>query len=264
VKVADGDVNWSTVVEGAVVPEWFEDDAYWEVVEPRLFTPARLAAAADEADQIAALVNLPPGAAVLDLCCGPGRHALALAGRGFRVTGVDRKQSFLDQGRRRAEADQLTVEWVRSDMRDFLRVEAFDAVINLYTSFGYFEDAADDRKAVLNVYRSLRPGGAFVIELMGKEILARIFRQRRWTQEGDVIVLEEGRIDKAWTWLENRWIVIKGGVVREFPVRQRLYSAAELMALLRECGFRDAAAYCDFVGGLYDDKATRLVVVARK
>ncbi len=246
------------------MPEWFEDEAYWEVLEPRLFTPARWAAAADEADRIAALVNLPPGAAVLDLCCGPGRHALALARRGFRVTGVDRKRSFLDEGRRRAEADQLTVEWVCADMRDFVRAEAFDAALNLYTSFGYFEEADDDRRVASNVCESLRPGGAFVLDLMGKEVLARVFKPRRWTQEGDVVVLEEGRIEKAWTWLENRWLVIKDGAVREFPVRQRLYSAAELMALLRQSGFREAAAYGDFAGGPYDENATRLVVAARK
>ncbi|UCH78300.1 MAG: class I SAM-dependent methyltransferase [Candidatus Coatesbacteria bacterium] len=246
------------------MPEWFEDEAYWEVLEPRLFTPARWAAAAEEADQIAALVEVPAGGAVLDLCCGPGRHALAFARRGFRVTGVDRKQSFLDEARRRAEDEGLNVEWVCADMREFLRLEAFDAAINLYTSFGYFEEAADDERVTSNVYRSLRPGGAFVLDLMGKEILARVFRPRRWTQEEDVIVLEEGRIQKGWTWLENRWIVIRDGVVREFPVRQRLYSAAELMALLRGCGFREASAYGDFVGRVYDENASRLVVAARK
>jgi SAM-dependent methyltransferase len=244
--------------------EWFEDDGYWEAVEPRLFTPARLEAAEAEAGQLATLLALPAGAAVLDLCCGPGRHALALARLGFRVTGVDRKASFLEEGRRRCAAEGLALEWVRADMREFAREGAFDAALNLYTSFGYFEDIDDDRKVVRNVYRSLRAGGAFMLELMGKEVLARIFRPRRWTREGDVIVLEEGRIEKAWTWLENRWTVIRGGVVREFPVRQRLYAAAELMALLRECGFRDTTAYADFAGAAYDETATRLVVVGRK
>lgn len=246
------------------MPEWFEDEAYWEVLEPRLFTAARWAAAAEEADQIAVLVDLPAGGAVLDLCCGPGRHALAFARRGYRVTGVDRKQSFLEEARRRAEAEGLAVEWVCADMREFLRPEVFDAAINLYTSFGYFEEAGDDEKVVSNVHQSLRPGGGFVLDLMGKEILARVFRPRRWTQEEDVIVLEEGRIEKGWTWLENRWIVIRDGVVREFPVRQRLYSAAELEALLRRGGFRETAAYGDFVGGPYDENASRLVVAARK
>lgn len=74
----------------------------------------------------------------------------------------------------------MKVEFVQDDMREFRRPVAFDAVINMFTSFGYFEDQADDRKVVNNVYESLKPGGSFLLELMGKEVMSRIYQERTW------------------------------------------------------------------------------------
>lgn len=227
--------------------EWFEDDAYWEAVRPRLFTAERWAAAADEVRHITELLEITPPAAILDLCCGTGRHALEFARQGFRVTAVDLTESFLEEGRERARAEGLTVEWIRDDMRDFVRAGAFDVAVNLFTSFGYFENAEDDKKVVANVYSSLRQGGSFVLDLTNKEDLERRLGEGQYSR------------DK-----EDRWIVIENPVVRERPVRQRVYSAAGLISLLRECGFREATAFGDLAGAPYDHTAKRLVVVGKK
>jgi SAM-dependent methyltransferase len=190
---------------------------------------------------------------------------LELARRGFRVTGVDRTAAYLEQARRQAEAEGLTVEWVQADMREFCRPDAFDAAINLYTAFGYFEDPADDRAVATNLLRSLRSGGGLVIELMGKEVLARIFLERYWTELPDgTLILEEGQIRPGWDWVENRWILIRGTERTEFRVSHRLYSAVELSSLLTGCGFASVDVYGGLDGSPYDHTARRLVVVARK
>ena len=243
---------------------WHEQNAFWETVAPTLFTQRRWSDAPAEVEQVVSLLGIEPGAHILDLCCGVGRHSLELARRGFQVTGVDRTRLYLDRASRQAEAEGLQVEFVQSDMRTFCRPDAFDAVVNLFTSFGYFEDPEDDHQVALNVYRSLKSGGVFLLEMMGKEVLARIFRERDWYEEDGVLILQERKITKNWGWMESRWILFADNNRTELKLSHRIYSAVELASLLAECGFAHLDAYGDLEGRAYDHLARRLVVVARK
>ncbi len=244
------------------VKPWHEQDAFWETVAPVLFVQRRWSDAPAEVGQVVALLGIEPGAHVLDLCCGVGRHSLELARRGFQVTGVDRTRPYLDRASQQAEG--LEIEFVQSDMRSFCRPDAFDAVVNLFTSFGYFEDPKDDGQVALNVCRSLKPGGAFLIDMMGKEVLARIFSERDWYEENGVLILQERKITKNWSWMENRWIIVADDNRTELNLSHRVYSAVELTSLLTECGFAHVDAYGSLEGTDYDHLARRLVAVARK
>ncbi|MFQ5595926.1 MAG: class I SAM-dependent methyltransferase, partial [Anaerolineae bacterium] len=229
---------------------WHEDDVFWEAWAPQMFTEQRWEMASEEVDAVIQLLDLSPGAHVLDLCCGPGRHSLELARRGFRITGVDRTPAYLDQARRLATEEGLEVEFVQADMRDFRRPETFDGAVNLFTAFGYFEDPAEDLQVVQNLHASLKPGGRLVMEMMGKEVLARIFLESNWQETDDgVLVLEKRKIRSGWDWIDNRWIIIDGEERREFAVGHRLYSGAELAALLRQAGFDSVELYGALAGG---------------
>lgn len=81
----------------------------------------------------------------------------------------------------------MTPEFMQADMRAFRMPVGFDLAINLFTSFGYFEEEADDRKVLANVLASLNSGGAYVMDMMGKEILARSFQERDWRDSGHPI-----------------------------------------------------------------------------
>jgi SAM-dependent methyltransferase len=243
---------------------WFEDEAFWKATRPILFSQARLGNAAHELEQILGLLKLSPGAQVLDLCCGVGRHSLELVRRGFRVTGVDRNTEYLKEAKQRAKAEGLPVGFVRSDMREFRRQGAFDAAINMFTSFGYFKDPREDQRVIRNMYRSLKPGGRLLIETMGKEVLARIFRHRDWYEQSGYLVLEERRVTPDWSRIESRWVLIKGKMRREFTISLRLYSACELRDLLKGVGFRRVEIYGGLSGVPYDHQANRLVAVAKK
>src|ERR1035441_7575659 len=134
--------------------EWFEDEALWRELYPYVFPAERVAAAAGQVTQILALTGAA-GGAVLDLCCGPGRHAVEFARRGFQVTGVDRSRFLLERARERADAAGVAVEWVLDDMREFARPAAFDLACNLFTSFGYFEREEDNLRVLGDVRPSL-------------------------------------------------------------------------------------------------------------
>jgi SAM-dependent methyltransferase len=178
---------------------------------------------------------------------------------------VDRTDSYLVEARARAEDAGLPLELVLADMRAFVRPNTYDVAVNLFTSFGYFEDENENLRVLANLHTSLRPGGALVMELAAKEVLAREFRERDWTELSDgTLVLQERRIARGWTWIESRWIIIKDGERRELPLAHRIYGASDLTTLLNEAGFANVRVYGDLSGSPYDHTAKRLVVVARK
>lgn len=243
---------------------WHERDDFWETVHPILFPAKRISAAGEEVEQVMSLLDLQAGLSICDLCCGVGRHSLELARRGFQVTGVDRTDLYLQEAQNKAKKEGLDIEFVKDDMRTFCRPDSFDVVINMYTSFGYFGDPSDDRRVLENVYTSLKSNGKLLLELMGKEILARVFRERDWREENGVVILEEGKIGKNWGSVENRWIMLKDGKTYEGRFSHRLYCAVGLCDLLKDCGFGRVDVYGDLSGSAYDQKAKRLVVVAHK
>jgi SAM-dependent methyltransferase len=234
------------------------------MVYPILFSQRRLANTLTEVDDIISLLRVSAGARILDLCCGMGRHSLEFARRGFSVTGVDRTPFYLKKAIKSARTEGLNVEFILDDMREFRRTDTFDAVMNLFTSFGYFEDAEDDRQVLKNVFCSLKSGGLLLLEMMGKEVLARIFLERGWREEDGIIILEERKLNRDWSWIDNRWIMLKGDRRKEHRVSHRLYSAAELSSLLHETGFGAIEVFGGLDGSPYDHTARRLIVVAHK
>jgi len=243
---------------------WHKNDEFWELFEPILFDEQRQSIAKSEIDNVTALLEMQKGERVLDLCCGTGRHSLELARQGFDVFGVDRTPSFIEKARQDAEDSNLDVEFAVGDMKDYCEPNSFDVVTNLFGSFGYFENADDDRQVVRNMYASLRSGGRFLIETMGREIAAREFRERDWSEHDDTLVLSERKPIQNWSRIQTRWIVIKGNQRIDHTVSVRSYSSTELSLLLSDFGFVSVQVYGDLEGRDYDHEAKRLVVVGTK
>jgi SAM-dependent methyltransferase len=244
---------------------WHETEEFWSDTEFLLFGERRIAIAVEDIDNLVSLLNLTPEMSVLDLCCGVGRHSLEFARRGYRVTGVDRTERYLERAKAIAKEEGLDVEFVCQDMREFRRPEAFDVAINMFTSFGYFDDPLEDRRVAENLFASLKPGGGLVMEMMGKEVIARIFQERDWHEMDDgTIVLEERSVTRGWSWMENRWIILRNDQRLEQHFCHRPYSSAELTSLLLDCGFESAQAFGGVDGSPYDHTAKRMTVVARK
>jgi SAM-dependent methyltransferase len=244
--------------------EWFDDDSLWREVFPLLFPEGRSAGAGRDAGDLLRLVR-PKGKVVLDLCCGPGLYSIPLAKRGYRVTGVDRTRYYLARARARAKREGVRIEWVRRDMRDFVRPDAFDLVLNMEASFGYFEDGREDLRVLRSILESLRPGGVFVMELLGKEQLARIFAPVtcRTLPDGARVVQRHEIIDD-WTRIRNEWTIVRRGRARTYTFRHRLYSGQELRDLLLGAGYAHVKLFGGFRGEEYGLNARRLVAVGRK
>jgi len=243
---------------------WHEYEAFWRAWRDWGFNEELLDEAGPEVEQIAVLAGVEAGARVLDAACGFGRHSVAFAQRGFQVTGVDRVASYLDEARERVQAEGLDAEFILSDLRTFQSPDPFDLAVNCMTAFGYFEDQADNVRVMQTLCDALKPGGALVMDLMGKEVLARVFQVRDWTERNGVFLLQERKVERGWSWMNDRWLYITPDGQHEFPVCLWLYSAQELTDMARGVGFSEATAYGDFEGNPYDHEAKRLVMVARK
>lgn len=206
---------------------------------------------ADVVDDVERLLGLSPGAAVLDIACGFGRIAGPLQARGYDVTGID----FSAKQLQLAEERNPGPRYVEADMR---RPPAgpFDGAINLFSSFGYFEDRSDDAAAVRAWAESLRPGGILVMELMHRDRVAHL-HGRPIEHPGPVS--EEGETD--WVTGVRAATVTYGAIVKKFRVR--LYTVTELVQMLHEAGFRDVGAFGGLDGGPVSPEA-RLVLRAVK
>jgi SAM-dependent methyltransferase len=101
------------------MPEWHEQDEFWEALEGWLFDEERLSETPREVSEAIGLLGLEPRARILDLCCGPGRHSIELARRGYRVVGVDRTARYLEAARRRTAEEGLSIEFVAVERREY-------------------------------------------------------------------------------------------------------------------------------------------------
>jgi SAM-dependent methyltransferase len=243
---------------------WFEDETLWRELYPYVFPLERVAAAQGQVTRILALAGVA-GGALLDLCCGPGRHAVEFARRGFTVTGVDRSRFLLERARESALAAEVAVEWVLGDMRQFERPAAFHLACNLFTSFGYFEREEDNLRVLRNLRESLRDGGALVMDMVGKERLEREGFEARHIRFADgAVLIQQPRVNPGWTRLENQWTVVKAGQSRSYRFEHHLYSGPALQECLLSCGFASVRLYGDLAGSPYGPQASRLVAVAHK
>ncbi len=246
------------------VNHWHDSDEFWLAFAPFMFDEDRLAGTPGEIDKILALLNIDDEASILDMGCGPGRHSLELARRGYTVTGIDRTLPYLEVARQKAAEAGLDIEFHHGDMRKYERPNHFDVALSLFTSFGYFEAAGENRQALSNIYHSLRTGGKFILQFMGKEVLARIFVERNWVEKDGAFHLQERSVSNNWSWIQNRWILLKDGETREYETGHWLYSAFEITEMLLEVGFSTVNIYGNLDGDDYDIKAQQLVAVAQK
>ena len=151
----------------------------------------------------------------------------------------------------------------------FRRPGAFDAAISLFTSFGYFHDDEEEGAVLRNLCDSLKPGGRLLIDVMGKEIVARGFKQsmvqRRMLPEGEAMLIDEPRVGDDWHHIASTWTFLwPNGSRQEFELKCRVYSAVELKRLLAEAAFAEVRVFGGLDGSIYDQNARRLVAVARR
>jgi SAM-dependent methyltransferase len=239
----------------------FQDDEFWTEFHDFLFSEQRHTQA-EELLGTSPLMSFPPGARVLDLCCGPGVFTVPLARRGHDVTGVDLSPAMLDRARKLAAEAGVTPAYVQADVLDYEAPGRYDVVLNMFTSFGYFEDPADNARVLRTMHDCLRPGGTLLLDVAGKELLARKVTPPKVVQRGDDLLVQTDTVLDDWARLRSDWVLVRGDRVTRASLVWFVYSAVELRRMAREAGFRDIAIFGGFDGRPYDQDAERLILRA--
>jgi SAM-dependent methyltransferase len=246
--------------------KWYVD-FFREGFYHRAWAPAeRFQRAEREVDFMVEALSLPSGASVLDLCCGEGRHAVALARRGYRMTGLDLSAFHLRLARQAAKKAGVSVRWHRADMRDLPWEGEFDAVINVFTSFGYLESDEEDFKVLMAVASALKPGGRFLLDTINREMLVRHWQTHDWQEGPDgTLRLEDRRFDFLGGRQRNRVLSIHpDGTCREREIDLRMYTLKELADMLSRAGLAVRQTWGGFDGRDYGPDTLRMIVLAEK
>lgn len=244
---------------------WYETFFGEDYVELyREITPPDHTAA--EVDGIVSLLGLEAGARILDLACGYGRHSIPLSKRGFDVTGYDLSPVFLKKAREDATAQSASVRWIQGDMRTLPFDAEFDAAINIFTAFGYFEDPDDDLKTMRGVRRALRPGGRFLLEIVHRDWLLGRFQPRGFEMSSEgTIILHERAWDLVHDMIEENVILIRpDGTRTQYKVVHRMYSLHNFLALAQRSGLEGEKWYGGLDGSSLHLNSRRLVVISRR
>ncbi|MCZ6857796.1 MAG: methyltransferase domain-containing protein [Gemmatimonadetes bacterium] len=237
--------------------EWFER---WFGEEYLQLYPHRDDADAERAVSLVDRVAKLDGARVLDLACGPGRHAVRLAQRGADVLGLDLSLPLLTRAR---HGDPPVDKLVRGDMRFLpVRDETFDLVVNLFTSFGYFAEDAEHLQVIRSIAAVLRPGGRLFMDYLNAEAVRstlvpreeqvvgarRVAIKRSLIDDGKYVVKEMHILDEDETFLE----------------RVRLFSADDLTAMMETAGLHVVERFGSYAGDELTGETPRTILVAQR
>ena len=245
-------------------PRWYESffgPDYLSLYAPRLDaeqTEAEIRFCVD-------VLGLSKGDRVLDLCCGTGRHTEALAKRGVRAVGLDLSSDYLAAARSRTGRGEK-VEWVRADMRAVPFAGSFDAVINMFTAFGYFPTETEDGAVLASAASALASGGALLIDTLSRDWVAAHHEPEESRHLPDGTAVREVREFDAVTGRGHVRFVITPlkGEPRRVSHHIRLYVPTELAQMAEAAGLRVESWYGDYRGGGLDPGSMRLIMVARR
>ncbi len=235
--------------------EWFDSPYYHLLYKNHDERDAQQAI-----DNLLQVLNLPPKSTILDLACGKGRHSKHLAEHGFEVTGLDISDASITFARQ-FENENLT--FFQHDMRLPFRINYFDAVVNFFTSFGYFDSENEHLLALKNVAKNLKPGGFFVLDFFNSVLVKKkIVRRAEKKVDGITFILKktirDGHVFKT---VEFE----TGGKKFYFREKVRLFELVDFQSLFAAAGLEILEIYGGYDLQKFDPKISpRLILIAKK
>ncbi|MBN2340159.1 MAG: methyltransferase domain-containing protein [Deltaproteobacteria bacterium] len=218
-------------------------------------------------DFIQRYLGLPPGALLLDLACGNGRNSIGMAQRNYRIVGVDLSLSMLARAGDAAQDAGQKINFIHGDMRDLGFDKTFDGVFSLDTSFGYFDEPTN-MKVLQGVYRALKPGGTFLLELANRDFVIKQQPNMVWFQMDNMVCMEE----TDFNYINNRLYISRQLIIgdnekqskHEFSLR--LYSLHEIGQLLHQAGFAvvKVSGHRATPGAFFGPESAKLIIIAER
>lgn len=241
--------------------KWFSSKYYLDIYQHRDEEDARWII-----NLLQRSIPLNTRSKALDIACGSGRHSLELARRGFDVTGFDLSEFLIGEakkGLKNSKEKDLRVKFLIKDMRNFNFRNSFDVAVNIFTSFGYFENDEENFSVIKNASDSLRSGGFFIFDFLNKKYLEDNLLKYSKQKSGGITVIQKRKIENGFV---NKKITIReGSKLFEFDESLRLYSLSEFKKAFGSYGLKIQLLFGDYFGNKFNEKKSqRLIIIAKK
>lgn len=238
--------------------DWFNTDEYLNVYKHRNETDAE-----DHIKLILKTVSLNDDAKILDMACGSGRHSIMLARKGYDITAVDLSSNLLSVAKANAAKEKLKINFIQSDIRTFDTPQKFDLIINLFTSFGYFDTDAENFSVLKKAYDYIKKDGYFVLDYFNTNYLTNNLIAYSKEQMGNSEFIQERKIEEQR--VVKKISIIKNGITKEFEESVRMYDKNELAKVLINIGFDIYKTFGDFLGSDFNViNSPRVIFICRK
>ena len=238
--------------------DWFNTEEYLNVYKHRNEEDAK-----ELVDLILSNIDIPQDGKVLDLACGPGRHSILFAQKGYKVSAVDLSKNLLKVALDSAVKSNVDVNFIEADLRDLCIKPKFELVVNLFTSFGYFDDDKENFKLFRRAFYFLNDNGYFILDFFNKDYL-----------EKNIVLSSEGYIEHSKITQERKIegkrvikkiTISKNGNEKHFMESVRMYSKDELITGIENSGFKVEKIFGDVIGRTFDlETSPRIIIIARK
>lgn len=238
--------------------DWFNTDEYLNVYQHRNESDAEA-----HIKLILDNIILPDKAKILDMACGAGRHSIILARKKFNVTAVDLSEKLLSVALKLSQLENLEIKFIHTDIRNFSTDEKFDLVLNLFTSFGYFEEDDENFAVLKKAYDLLNNKGYFVLDFFNSEFITKNLIEFTSEKIQNSQIIQHRKIqDKR---VIKKIIIATPDNKREYEESVRMFTYEELKMMLIKIGFDIYKTFGDFLGNNFDNsESPRLIFICRK
>ena len=241
--------------------KWFSDKLYLDLYQHRDEEDARWMI-----NLLQRSIAVKTNARVLDIACGSGRHSIELARRGFDVTGFDLSEFLITEARKNLKNSgekNMKVKFLLSDMRDFNFRNTFDIAVNIFTSFGYFDNDKENFRVIENVSRSLKIGGYFIFDFLNKHFLEKNLKPLSRKIIGNTTVVQKRSLENGF--VRKKIIITRNNSAKQFEEVLKLYSLQDFNKAFALSGLKTEKTFGDYFGNKYNrTKSGRLIIIARK
>ena len=219
----------------------------------------------DEARELIKLifgyVNIDKNAKILDLCCGQGRHAYILSQEGYEVYGIDLSKKLLQVAKCKNNQNTNTF-FIQADMRRLPAVNSFDLLLNLFTSFGYFEEDEENKTVFKQFHQVLKSDGYFVFDYFNTPYIRANLKQYHSEQIGDLIV-EQQRFIKG-SRVQKIIRLNRNGKKSTFYESVKMYEKVKILEMMKETHLNVRYIFGDYAGSPLSETSERMIIIGQK
>lgn len=217
-----------------------------------------------EVDFVIKQARLESGQRILDVGCGPGRHSIELARRGYRVVGIDPSETMISAARTRALEAPVAPKFIQARGEEFTSDEPFDAAICLFTTLGQIDEFGENSHLISRVADLLNPGGMFIIEVPNHHWVAENLKTSERFGDSENYTEITRRYDPVEKIVSEKFDLVSSEGSREYLLKYRIFDKKKLKKYLKAADFGSISIFGDYESSSFSYKSINIIIAAQK